>query len=230
MPFQIAIDGPVAAGKGTVARLLAERLRALYVDTGAMYRMTALLCLRNTINMDDEDAIVQLLSQTKMGMRNPDETEKDGRLITVFLNDEDVSWKIRTPEVSAAASKVAQLKKVRAFLVKKQQEIAAEQNVIMEGRDITFKVLPKADLKIFLTASPEVRAKRRHFEMQRRGQDIPFEDVYMELVERDRKDTERAADPLQIVDDAWVLDTSELTIDQVVDVIAKRAEELPTKP
>src|SRR5258708_16649845 len=178
MPFQIAIDGPVAAGKCTVARLVAQRLNLVYVDTGAMYRMTALLVLRNTMNFADEDKIVELLSKTKMQMRNPTETEKDGRLITVFLNDEDVSWNIRTEEVSAHSAQVAALAKVRAFLVVKQQEIAKNQDVVMEGRDITFKVLPNAHLKIYLTANAEVRAKRRHTDLLRRGQDVELEKVY----------------------------------------------------
>ncbi len=226
MPFHIAIDGPVAAGKGTVARLVAERLGLLYVDTGAMYRMTALLALRNHIDFGDEAKIVELLSHTKMEMRNPTDEEKDGRLTTVLLDGEDVSWEIRTKEVSAASSKVAALQKVREYLVKKQQEIAVGKDVIMEGRDITYKVLPKANLKIYLTASTQTRAKRRHFEMQTRGQDITLEEVYKDLIERDQRDMERATDPLKIVDGAWVLDTSEMTIDQVIDTIAKKAEEV----
>jgi cytidylate kinase len=226
MSFQIAIDGPVAAGKGTVARLVAQRLNALYIDTGAMYRMTALLALRNNINFSDEAAIVTLLAQTKMEMRNPLESEKDSRTITVLLNGEDVSWKIRTEDVSAGSSKVAALPKVREHLVAKQQEIASNQDVVMEGRDITYRVLPTAQLKIYLNASPEARAKRRHFELQTRGQDVPFDKVYQDLIDRDNLDMSRAADPLQVVDDAWVIDTTPLTIEEVVDLIVSKVESM----
>jgi cytidylate kinase len=227
--FHIAIDGPVAAGKGTVAKLVAQRLELLYVDTGAMYRLTALLAMSLGINLSDEDAIVEALRPTKIEMRNPQGDEKDGRLSTVLLNDEDVSWKIRTPEVSQGSSKVAVLKKVREFLVAKQQQIAEHQDVVMEGRDITYKVLPEADLKIYLTASDTTRAKRRMMDLQKTGKDVTFEEVYRELIERDKRDMERSVDPLQIVPDAWVLDTSELSIEQVVDLIVAKANDIRHK-
>lgn len=226
MPLHIAIDGPVAAGKGTVARLVAQRLGLLYVDTGAMYRVTALIALRNGVNFDDEAKLVELLKQNKIEMRNPGNTEQDGRLTTVLLNGEDVSWEIRTEGVGQGSSKVAALPKVREHLVQKQQEIAADQDVVMEGRDITFKVLPKSNLKIFLTASVETRAKRRHYELQTRGQDVTFEDVYKDLQERDDRDMNRAIDPLHKVDDAWELDSSNLSIEEVVDLIVEKAKEL----
>ncbi|MBW7955224.1 (d)CMP kinase [Patescibacteria group bacterium] len=226
MPLHIAIDGPVAAGKGTVARLVAQRLGSLYVDTGAMYRVTALIALRNTVPFEDEEKIVELLKQNKIEMRNPNETEQDGRLTTVLLNGEDVSWDIRTEAVGQGSSKVAALVKVREHLVEKQQEIAANQDVVMEGRDITFKVLPDSKLKIYLTASTETRAKRRHYELQTRGQDVTFEDVYKDLQERDDRDMNRAIDPLHVVEGAWVLDSSNLTIEEVVDLIVERAKEL----
>lgn len=222
-PFHIAIDGPVAAGKGTVSRLVAERLGFLYVDTGAMYRMTAFLAAQRGISLDDEPALVEAVRHARMEMRNPNDDERDGRLSTIFLNGEDVSWKIRTEEMSQGSSKVAQLAKVREVLVAKQQEIAAGQDVVMEGRDITYRVLPEAQLKIYLTGSDVVRAKRRHFQLQSRGIDAAFEEVYKELLERDQRDQERAADPLKIVPGAWVVDTSDLSIDQVVEVIVARA-------
>lgn len=222
--FHIAIDGPVAAGKGTVSRLVAEKLGFLYVDTGAMYRMTALLGLENKVDLNDEDKLVDLLEKTSMEMRNPNEDEKDGRLTTVFMNGEDVSWKIRTQEVSQGASIVAVHPLVRKILVKKQQQIAESQNVIMEGRDITFKVLPQAQLKIFLTANDTVRAKRRHQQLLVKGIDAKFEDVYKELKERDERDLSRDTDPLHIVADAWVIDTSDLSIEKVVDLIVSRAK------
>lgn len=227
MPLHIAIDGPVAAGKGTVARLAAQRLGVLYVDTGAMYRVTALIALRNNVDPIDatnEPQIVELLRSSKIEMRNPRTEEQDGRLTTVLLNGEDVSWEIRTEQVSNNSSKVAALKGVREHLVEKQQQIAADQDVVMEGRDITYKVLPNANLKIYLTASPETRAKRRHFELQRRGQDISFEEVYDDLRQRDERDMNRDVDPLKIAEDAWVLDSSNLDIEEVVELIVERAQ------
>jgi cytidylate kinase len=227
--FHIAIDGPLAAGKGTVARLVAQRLHLLYVDTGAMYRMTALIAMEKGIDLTQEEAILSALALVKMEMRNPTESEKDGRLTTVLVDGKDVSWEIRTPQVSSNASKVATLKKVRQFLVAKQQQIAQNQDVVMEGRDITFKVLPNADLKIYLTASDTTRAKRRQMELQAKGNDVTFEQVYADLIERDKRDMERSVDPLQIVDDAWVVDTTELTIDDAVELIVQRAQEMRAK-
>lgn len=222
MPFRIAIDGPIAAGKGTVARLVANRLGFLYVDTGAMYRMTALLALKHDVAFENEEKLVELIKQHKFEMRNPTEQEKDGRLITVLIDGEDVSWEIRTEAVGKGASAVAKLGGVRRELVKKQQQIASQQSVVMEGRDITFRVLPDAELKIYLTASDIVRSKRRFLELQSRGEDVEFDDVYQDLLKRDYNDMNREIDPLHITNDAWVVDTSDLRIDQVVDVIGAR--------
>lgn len=222
--FQIAIDGPVAAGKGTVSRLVAERLGFLYVDTGAMYRVTAYLALQNNIDLDDEAKLVELIKDSSIEMRNPNDDERDGRQTTVLLNGEDVSWKIRTEVVGSGASKVAMLKKVREELVKKQQQIAAKTNVVMEGRDITYRVLPDADVKIYLTAGEVVRAKRRHLQLQTRGSDVGFDEVYKELLLRDEQDMGRTHDPLKIVDGAWVVDTSDLSIDQVVNLIVAKVK------
>lgn len=226
MPFHIAIDGPVAAGKGTISRLVAERLGFLYVDTGAMYRMTALLGLTHKVKLDDDSGLVKLAEDSKMEMRTPTEDEKDGRLSTILLNGEDVSWKIRTEKVSLGASKVAKLPKVRQLLVKKQQEIAENQDVIMEGRDITYRVLPEADLKIFLTGSDVVRAKRRLTQLLTKGEDVNFDQVLADLAHRDEQDMTRETDPLQIVADAVVVDTSDLSIQQVVDLIVNKANVL----
>lgn len=220
--FRIAIDGPVAAGKGTVARLVANRLNFLYVDTGAMYRWVAYLSIENSADLDDEQVLVNLIKQNTIMMRNPLEEEKDGRLTTVISNGDDVSWKIRTEQVGQGASKVAQYALVRAELVKKQQTIAQKQSVVMEGRDITFRVLPEAELKIYLTASDVVRAKRRFLQLQTRGEDIEFDEVYKELLQRDERDMQRKIDPLHVTEDAWVLDTSDVSIDQVVDMIVAR--------
>ena len=224
--FQIAIDGPVSAGKGTISRLVADRLGFLYVDTGAMYRMTALLGIKSKINLDNEKKITELIKNVEMNMRNPNSKEQDGRLTTVILDGEDVSWKIRTEKVGEGASKVAVHKQVRKILVKKQQEIGRKQNVIMEGRDITYVVLPNADLKIYLTASDIIRAKRRHLQLLNKGINSTYEEVYADLIRRDKRDKERDTTPLKIVPDAWVINNSELSINKNVDIIVAKVKAL----
>ena len=223
-PFHIAIDGPVAAGKGTVSRLVADRLQFLYVDTGAMYRVVALVGQRNDVDLANEPALVELLKKTDIQMHNPTVEEKDGRLTTVLINGEDVSWAIRTEQVSRGASIVAAHPDVRKVLVEKQQIIAKAQDVVMEGRDITYRVLPNAQLKIYLTAGDTVRAKRRHMQLLTKGQDVPFQDVYTELLKRDAQDMSRKTDPLKITDDAWQIDTSDLAIEQVVELIVGKVQ------
>ncbi len=228
--FQIAIDGPIAAGKGTISRLLAQKLGFLYVDTGAMYRATALLALRKNVDLADEDKVVALLEKSKLEMRNPlPPKELDGRLTTVLLDGEDVSWAIRTQKCSDGASKVATLAKLRRVLVAKQQEIASNQNVVMEGRDITFRVLPKANLKIFLTADVNSRATRRHMQYLTKGMNITLEEVIEEIKERDKRDMQRKTDPLQIVAEAWILDTSHLEIEEVVNLIIEKVKTIQQK-
>lgn len=222
--FQIAIDGPVSAGKGTVSRLVADKLNLLYVDTGAMYRTAALIGLRHNIDLANEEKLLEFVKDADITLLNPTPEQTDGRLITVLLNGEDVSWAIRTEKVSQGASQAAILPKIRHELVKKQQKIAERQDVIMEGRDITHKVLPKADLKIFLTANQIIRAKRRHFELLSKGINTEFEKVYQDLLERDQRDKNRGVDPLQIVPDAWVIDTSDLSIEHVVKLIVSKAK------
>lgn len=226
--FQIAIDGPVAAGKGTVSRLVAKRLGFLYVDTGAMYRVSALLAHRNAIPFEDDAKVLDIVQQHQISMRPPTDDENDGRQCTVLLDGEDVSWSIRTPVVSNGASIVATHKILRAELVRQQQEIAKTQSVVMEGRDITFRVLPDADLKIFLTAQDQERARRRHEELLGKGQDITYDQVYADLLSRDKRDMERDVDPLQIVPGAWVLDTTTLSIEAVVSAIVDKVEQLQT--
>jgi CMP/dCMP kinase len=227
--FHIAIDGPVAAGKGTISRLVSKKLKFLYVDTGAMYRMTAFLAHTNSIPYSKENRIVELIKNCKMEMRNPNKDEQDGRLTTVFLNDEDVSWKIRTKEIGQGASKVAILSEVRKVLVKKQKIIAENKNVIMEGRDITHKVLPEADLKIYLTAKTEERAKRRLLQFQQKGFITSLEEVIDSVKRRDNRDMSRSTDPLKIVPDAWVVDTSDLSIEEVVDLIVEKVNKIRSK-
>jgi len=226
--FQIAIDGPVAAGKGTASRLLAEKLNFLYVDTGAMYRAAALLAIQNKLDFDQEDEIVSLIAKSELEMRNPEgDKEADGRLTTLILNGEDVSWAIRTTKCSDGASKVAVLGEVRKILVEKQKKIAQTQDVVMEGRDITFKVLPEADLKIFLTADlaiRAIRAKRRHLQYLTKGINKSLEEVTAEVKERDDRDMGRQIDPLHPTADSWVLDSTHLSIREVVSLIADKVQ------
>lgn len=226
MPFHIAIDGPVAAGKGTVSRQVAERLGLLYIDTGAMYRVSTLIAHRHGIALADETQLVAVVDQSRIEMHDPVGDEKDGRLTTVILNGEDVSWEIRTERISRDTPSVAQHPALRHALVVKQQEIAATQDVVMEGRDITYRVLPEAQLKIYLTASDMVRAERRQRQLQAQGVDLSFDQVYKDLCERDEQDTTRSVDPLQVVPEAWVLDTSELTIAQVVEMIVSKVQHM----
>lgn len=221
--FHIAIDGPVAAGKGTVSRLVADRLGCVYIDTGAMYRMTALLAHRRDIDLAEEEKLAEAVKVAKMDVRTPNPEERDGRLSTVLLDGEDVSWAIRTEEISRGASMVAQLPLVRSALVEKQQQIAQDKDVVMEGRDITYRVLPDAALKIFLTATDTVRAQRRHLQLLTKGTDSNLGDVLNELMERDQRDMSRQTDPLKKVLEAWEIDTSDLSIEEVVDLIVARA-------
>jgi len=226
MSFQIAIDGPVAAGKGTVAKLVAKRLGFLYIDTGAMYRVAALIAKQKNVSWDNEIEVARLVEAANIDLHNPKGDEMDSRQITVIVDGVDVSWVIRTEDMSIGSSAVAKLPAVRKVLVTKQQQIAAAHDVVMEGRDITFRVLPDAQLKIYLTADETSRAKRRHQELQNRGVDISFETVLQDLIARDKQDSERATDPLQIVPEAWVLDTTNLDIETVVDQIELRVKTL----
>lgn len=226
--FQIAIDGPVAAGKGTTAKLVAQRLGFLYVDTGAMYRALTLFVQRQNITLTDETAVVQALTTAKpeVGLRVPEGEEKDGRLCTVLLNGEDVSWLVRTEEVSRGVSVITQYAGVRDMITPLARGIAESQSVVMEGRDITSVVLPHADLLIYMDADPMERATRRHRELLMRGEDVSVEHVYADLVERDTRDSQRAVAPLKKVPGAWILDTTGMTIDTVADVIVERVKEL----
>jgi len=226
MSFQIAIDGPVAAGKGTVAKLTASRLGFLYVDTGAMYRATAWLGSKYEVPWENEQSVVDLLQKHTIMLRTPIEEEKDGRAITVLIDGEDVSWAIRTEELSKGASIVSQHTRVRQELVKQQQKIAESTDVVMEGRDITFRVLPQAQLKIYLDADIAVRAQRRHIELLTRGIDVTLEQVQNELQARDDRDMHRTVDPLHITNDAWVLDTTPLSIEEVVEKIVEKVKEV----
>lgn len=226
--FQIAIDGPVAAGKGTTAKMVAARLGYLYVDTGAMYRALTLYIQRKEIDLKDEKKVVVILEKDKpkVVLKVPSDKEKDGRLCTVLLDDEDVSWKVRTEEVSSGVSVITQYGGVRDMITPIAREIAHEQDVVMEGRDITTVVLPDADLKIYMDADPKERAIRRHRELMTRGEDISYDQVFSQLIERDKRDSERIIAPLMKAKNAWILDTTGMTIDRVADLIVEKVEKL----
>lgn len=223
-PLQIAIDGPVAAGKGTISSIIARKLGILYVYTGAMYRAVAFLGQKNKIDLKDEKKLVALLKRSKIELRKPKRRNPYG--YSIFLNGEEVTEKIRNPQVSWGSSVVATLPQVRKILVKKQQEIAKNKSVIMEGRDITTRVLPNADLKIYLTANQRERARRRKKQLEKE-QEIKksLKEVLEEIKKRDWQDTERETDPLTIVPDAWVLDTTHLTASQVVEKVLAELKE-----
>lgn len=216
--LQIAIDGPVAAGKGTVAAEIAKKLNIIYVDTGAMYRAVALLGNKNNIDLKDEDKLIDLLKKTNIEFKK---VKHNHGSYNIFLDGVNVSQKIRTQKVSEGASVVAVLPKVREFLVKKQQEIAKNQSVVMEGRDITTRVLPKADIKIFLTADQKERARRRQKQLEEKGIKEPYYKILEETKIRDKRDMERETDPLKISKEAFVLDTTNLTIDETVEEIMR---------
>lgn len=234
MSFQIAIDGPVAAGKGTVSRKLADKLGFLYVDTGATYRVATLIAKRHRFDFTKLDhqeaaevlALTKLIDNSQIGMHIPIKGEKDGRLITVTLNGEDVSWKIREESISAKVYIVAKIPQVRQVLVLKQQQIAASADVVMEGRDITYRVLPQAQLKIYLDATQEERIRRRIAQLDHRGETYNQAEVITEIKKRDQTDMNRQTDPLKIVPDAWHFDATGLSIDETVEKIIYKVNQL----
>jgi CMP/dCMP kinase len=226
--FQIAIDGPVAAGKGTTAKIVAQRLGFLYVDTGAMYRALTLFVKNQGLAFDDEALVVSSISEGKpvVTLSIPTESERDGRLCSVKLNGEDVSWSIRTEDISRGVSVITQYGAVRDYITPLARKIGEEQNVVMEGRDITTVVLPEADLLVYMDAKASERAKRRHRELLSRGEDVAFEQVLKDLEERDYRDSNREIAPLKKAPGAWILDTTEMTIDEVAEIIVERVLEM----
>ncbi|MEE0408693.1 MAG: (d)CMP kinase [Oscillospiraceae bacterium] len=206
--YAVAIDGPSGAGKSTLARAAAERLGILYVDTGAIYRTIGLYVRRRGIDPKDTAAVLAALPDIRIGMDH----DADG-MQRMLLNGEDVTADIRLPEISMYASAVSAIQGVRDFLMEMQRSLARERSVIMDGRDIGTVVLPDADVKIFLYADVEVRAKRRELELRQRGTPKPYEEVLREMEERDYNDTHRAAAPLRAADDAIMVDTSSMDFD-----------------
>lgn len=213
MHFQIAVDGPAGAGKSTIAKKVAAKLGVIYVDTGAMYRAMALYLNRMGVFADDQETISKVCENADISI-----AYEDGKQV-VLLAGENVNDYIRTPEVSQMASKSSANPDVRKKLVSLQQELAAKTSVIMDGRDIGSCVLPNADVKIFLTASSRVRATRRYEELIAAGTACDLDEIEKEIIERDERDMTREHSPLVQVWDATLLDSSDMTIDEVVDAI-----------
>lgn len=219
MGINIAIDGPSGAGKSTLARKLAEKMNYIYVDTGALYRTVGLYMLRNEIDPQDAEAVAAALPEIGVTLRFINGEQH------VYLNEEDVSADIRIHEVSRCASLVSAIPAVRQFLFETQRKMAAEHDVIMDGRDIGTVVLPNADVKIFLTASAEVRARRRYNELLERGQEVQFEQILADVNQRDEQDMNRAVAPLKPAEDSVIVDTSECSFDESLALLHKTVTE-----
>ncbi len=213
MAFNVAIDGPAGAGKSSIARAAAKELGFIYVDTGALYRAVGVYSLRNGIDTKDADAVAATLPHISVELKFRDGVQH------VYLNGEDVSEEIRTPPASMAASDVSAVPAVRQFLFDLQRDIAAKNNCIMDGRDIGTVVLPDAQVKIFLTASPEARAMRRYKELQEKGAKDTYEAVLADLLQRDYNDSHRAVAPLKPAEDSITVDNSGLPLDASIEQV-----------
>lgn len=213
--FIVTVDGPAGSGKSTIAKIIAKKYGFIYLDTGAMYRMIALYALENSIDLQDSKAIETMLKNTKLDIVGNQ----------FFLNGKDVSDEIRTPRVSAIVSPVSAIKEVRVKLVDLQREISKGKSVILDGRDIGTVVFPSGDVKIYLVASPEERAKRRLKEYEEKGVEADYESVLASIKERDFIDSTRKESPLKKAEDAHEIDSSTMSIDEVVEVISKYIDE-----
>ena len=217
--FNVAIDGPAGAGKSTIAKAAAKELGFIYVDTGALYRAIAYNAVTKGV-IDDTQKIIDMLTGTNVELKYVDGVQ------AVYLNGDDVSAYIRTPEISMGASKVSAIPQVREFLLNLQRDIAQKNNVIMDGRDIATVVLPNADVKIFLFASPECRAQRRYKELMEKGEDVTLEDVLADVNQRDYQDSHREIAPLKPSEDSVMADTSKLNLEEsiqlIIDIIRER--------
>ena len=220
MPMNIAIDGPVGAGKSSIADQVAERLNILHLDTGAMYRTFALFALRSGVDMASEEALSALVEKVQVNVRYENGAQR------TLLFDEDVTDLIRSGEVSAAASAVSKWPAVRKRMVRAQQELAAQADMLIDGRDIGTVVLKDSPCKIFLTASAEERARRRYEQNVMKGDMTPYEQVLSELNARDLQDMTRKTDPLRQAEDAVLVDSTEMSIGEVVDAIVKIVEDI----
>ena len=219
MGFNIAIDGPAGAGKSTVAKMAAGKLEFIYVDTGAMYRTIALYLIRNGIDEGDEAALEKALQDIDVRISYQDGVQH------MYLNGEDVSGLIRTPEVSEKASRSSAQPVVRKKLLDLQRNLARKEDVLMDGRDIGTAILPDADLKIYLTASVDVRARRRYLELKEKGQECPLEQIRQEIEERDYRDMHRDISPLCQAKDAILLDISDIDAETAAGRIVALAKE-----
>lgn len=218
--INVAIDGPAGAGKSTISKAAAKQLGFIYIDTGALYRTVGLNALRSGADLESDESIAATLtSELSVELRFIDGEQR------MFLGKEDVSLAIRTPEASMAASRVSAVPAVREYLFDLQKKLARENNCIMDGRDIGTVVLPNAKVKIFLTASPEARAKRRFDELTEKGMDVDYETVLSEMKQRDYNDSHRAIAPLKPADDAILLDTSNIGLEESISLIIKTIKE-----
>ena len=221
MSIAIAIDGPAGAGKSTIARLAAKELGFIYVDTGALYRTIGLAAFRRDLTAEDKEDIISMLPQIRVELAFNERQEQ-----IVLLDGEDVSGLIRTPEISMMASAVSAIPEVRAYLLDLQRDMAHTNNVIMDGRDIGTVVLPDAKIKIFLSASPECRARRRYDELIEKGMDVKYEDILSDVIARDYADSHREIAPLKPADDAISVDTSgedlETSVNKLLQIMRDR--------
>ncbi|MBI2845516.1 MAG: (d)CMP kinase [Chloroflexi bacterium] len=221
-PATIAIDGPAASGKSTIGYLLAKRLGYLYFDTGAMYRALTWAALEQNLDTKDQEAMTELARSVEIEIRPGN--AKDGRHYTVLLNGKDVTWAIRRPEVDGQVSVVSAHPGVRQIMSQRQREIGKRGRTVMVGRDIGTVVLPDADLKIYLDASPEVRARRRLMQIESRGEKADSQQILEEMRRRDRIDSQRQLAPLKPAEDAVIVDTDPLTLGQVMEKVIGLAE------
>ncbi|MCT7675944.1 (d)CMP kinase [Lactobacillus iners] len=213
--MQVAIDGPASAGKSTVAKIIAKNMGYIYLDTGAMYRACTLVAKQNHLAYDDQSGILKALNNNIISFKNIDDDQR------VYINDKDVSFDIRTPEITANVSQVSALSEIRKKMVEIQRKIAGENNIIMDGRDIGTTVLPDADVKIFLIASVASRAKRRYLDFKEKGINQNLTDIEKDIADRDYKDMHRKISPLRKAEDAYQVDTTDMSIDQVVNKLTQ---------
>ncbi len=213
--YKIALDGPSGSGKSVMARAISNRLNILYVDTGALYRAIGLYMFRNNIDISDSQAVIEKLPEINLELAQSDEGQ------VVILNGENVNRDIRLPEISMYASKVSAIPKVREFLLELQRNTAKKNNVIMDGRDIGTVIFPDAEVKIFLFASDEIRAERRYKELLEKGIQTTYEEVLSDMQKRDENDRTRAVAPAVPADDAVMLDSSKLNIEETIDEITR---------
>ena len=216
---KIAIDGPAGAGKSTISKKVASALGFVYIDTGAMYRTVGLKAVRCGVDTNDEKGVIELLPSLDIDIRH------EGVEQHIYLDGENVSGQIRTPQISMAASNVSRIPAVRLAMVDMQRKLAENHDVVMDGRDIASYVLPDAEIKIFLTASVDARAKRRYDELLEKGESVSLEDVKNEMIQRDTNDSTRQFAPLTVAEGAEVIDTSELTLNESIDKVINYVRE-----